>query len=494
MNRKVLLETFEQLCGTTEYETEDIRSFLQVKQYQELQDSTKFLIVGGRGSGKTRIFKTFTGEDGFRRVIGEKKPFGQPNYENTDILIGYSIDDFTMPNQTILKNLKDDNDTMAFWVGSIVIKLFNYFSKNNEKEILTIAEELFNTQELTLLKQKNALKTPSKWIPLYQQNPENWEIFLDEVDQFLLQKSKWLIIAYDQIDRISTAHDILYSYIRTLITYWFSVGTRWRRLKSKIFIRTDLRNSESLQFPDASKLGSRQIDLSWNRLSLYRLLVRRLSNAKTSEQTQEMLSYMSDIPGLVQENQSIGYLPTENEETLKVFIVKLIGRYMGSSPKKGDSYSWVPNHLQDANGDLAPRSFLKCYACAAQTMLRTESTKGSSSIALLTPSSIQGAVQEVSTDRVAELKEDFPWIENLKNVLEGGTLLMPLNDFKKRLKTLLNTKSEIKPPVSSVDELMNLLLSLGIILKGTDGRINMPEIYLHGFGLRRKGGLRRLKE
>ena len=50
VDRTVLLETFEQLGGTTEYEMEDIRSFLQVKQYQELQDPTKFLIVGGRGA------------------------------------------------------------------------------------------------------------------------------------------------------------------------------------------------------------------------------------------------------------------------------------------------------------------------------------------------------------------------------------------------------------------------------------------------------------
>lgn len=57
VDRTVLLETFEQLGGTTEYEMEDIRSFLQVKQYQELQDPTKFLIVGGRGAGKTRYLR-----------------------------------------------------------------------------------------------------------------------------------------------------------------------------------------------------------------------------------------------------------------------------------------------------------------------------------------------------------------------------------------------------------------------------------------------------
>ena len=352
---------------------------------------------------------------------------------------------------------------MAFWVGAIVLKLLAFFA--NDTEVCTVAEEFFSQQELELFEKKTTLKSPGKWLSLYQEHPENWENFLDEVDEILARRDRWLIMAYDQIDRISPDHDIMYSYIRTLIMYWFSVSTRWRRLKCKVFIRTDLRNSESLQFPDASKLGSRQIDLSWNTISLYRLLV--------------------------QENPSVGYLPTEEEEIIRRFIIYLIGRYMGASPKKGDSYSWVPNHLQDANGDLAPRSFLKCYACAAKVMLQNPKTQ--STTALLTASSIQGAVQEVSADRVAELKEDFPWLENLKTVLEGETLLMPGMEFRKKMKQLLDMDTKVKPPVRTVEELMNLLMSLGIIQKNTDERINMPEIYLHGFGLRRKGGLRRPK-
>ena len=485
MDRTVLLETFEQLGGTTEYEMEDIRSFLQVKQYQELQDPTKFLIVGGRGAGKTRVFKTFVGEDGFRRVIGAGIYFNRPNYKNTDVLVGYSKEDNSLPNQNVLGTLQEDKDTMAFWVGAIVLKLLAFFA--NDTEVCTVAEEFFSQQELELFEKKTTLKSPGKWLSLYQEHPENWENFLDEVDEILARRDRWLIMAYDQIDRISPDHDIMYSYIRTLIMYWFSVSTRWRRLKCKVFIRTDLRNSESLQFPDASKLGSRQIDLSWNTLSLYRLLIRRLANAKTEEQTREMIEYMSAVPGLVQENPSVGYLPTEEEEIIRRFIIYLIGRYMGASPKKGDSYSWVPNHLQDANGDLAPRSFLKCYACAAKVMLQNPKTQ--STTALLTASSIQGAVQ----DRVAELKEDFPWLENLKTVLEGETLLMPGMEFRKKMKQLLDMDTKVKPPVRTVEELMNLLMSLGIIQKNTDERINMPEIYLHGFGLRRKGGLRRPK-
>ena len=394
-----------------------------------------------------------------------------------------------MPNQNVLGTLQEDKDTMAFWVGAIVLKLLAFFA--NDTEVCTVAEEFFSQQELELFEKKTTLKSPGKWLSLYQEHPEDWENFLDEVDEILARRDRWLIMAYDQIDRISPDHDIMYSYIRTLIMYWFSVSTRWRRLKCKVFIRTDLRNSESLQFPDASKLGSRQIDLSWNTLSLYRLLIRRLANAKTEEQTREMIEYMSAVPGLVQENPSVGYLPTEEEEIIRRFIIYLIGRYMGASPKKGDSYSWVPNHLQDANGDLAPRSFLKCYACAAKVMLQNPKTQ--STTALLTASSIQGAVQEVSADRVAELKEDFPWLENLKTVLEGETLLMPGMEFRKKMKQLLDMDTKVKPSVRTVEELMNLLMSLGIIQKNTDERINMPEIYLHGFGLRRKGGLRRPK-
>ena len=109
----------------------------------------------------------------------------------------------------------------------------------------------------------------------------------------------------------------------------------------------------------------------------------------------------------------------------------------------------------------------------------------------MSPSSIQGAVQEVSADRVEELKEDFPWIVNLKSALEGGTLLMPYADFRDRLEIFLKMNEKDNIPANSVDDLIKLLLSLGIIIQGTDGRINMPEIYLHGFGLKRKGGLRR---
>ena len=42
-------------------------------------------------------------------------------------------------------------------------------------------------------------------------------------------------------------------------------------------------------------------------------------------------------------------------------------------------------------------------------------------------------------------------------------------------------------------EIFDMLLTLGIIMETNDGRVNVPEIYLYGFGLKRKGGIKRKK-
>lgn len=68
---------------------------------------------------------------------------------------------------------------------------------------------------------------------------------------------------------------------------------------------------------------------------------------------------------------------------------------------------------------------------------------------LLYPSRLQGALTKVSNDRVNELIEyEYGWLKVLSE-------------------------------------------KLGIFIETIDGRMNVPEIYLHGFGLKRRGGIKR---
>ena len=115
-----------------------------------------------------------------------------------------------MPNQNVLGTLQDDKDTMAFWMGSIVLKLLAFYKY--DAEIRTVAEEFFTQQELELFEKKTTLKSPGKWLSLYQEHPENWENFLDEVDEILARRDRWLIMAYDQIDRIMILCILIYAH------------------------------------------------------------------------------------------------------------------------------------------------------------------------------------------------------------------------------------------------------------------------------------------
>lgn len=96
----------------------------------------------------------------------------------------------------------------------------------------------------------------------------------------------------------------------------------------------------------------------------------------------------------------------------------------------------------------------------------------------------------VSQDRVAELKEEYAWLESLGKALEGTTLLIPVNDFIHKIESIKWSEDDLESlPSTSATEIFKVLEKLGIVYLAKDGRVNVPEIYLHGFGMKRKGGL-----
>jgi tetratricopeptide (TPR) repeat protein len=141
-----------------------------------------------------------------------------------------------------------------------------------------------------------------------------------------------------------------------------------------------------------------------------------------------------------------------------------------------------------AGGRIAPRSFLKLFVLAAEVRLE-QSEFFEESINLLQPSDLQGALMNTSEERIRELKDEYPWLESLKNSLRGLEAPIQKDIFLDALQTSGLTSQQL--PSTSSEGLLQYLLQLGIIESRSDGRINMPEIYLHGFGVKRKGGVKR---
>ena len=323
---------------------------------------------------------------------------------------------------------------------------------------------------------------------------EKWESFLDKADSFFKEKDLCVFLVYDELDRICSNYEDLFVFIRGLLDFWYRHNSRYTNLKAKIFLRSDLYNAKALRFVDASKMGAYRFELNWNKMALYQLLVKRLANMGI----EDLVSYLKDVPELLQteKNQALGYLPGDSEKAFEVFAAKMIGKYMGSNAKRGESYNWVPNHTQDGNGEVAPRAFLKCFAFAAEDMLSHEDDISKlEADQLLLPTRLQGAIARVSGDRVKELtEEEYQWMQNLITRLNKKTMLMGLEEFLSYLTPENWPEEERKNlPGKTNMEILDVLLTLGVVMKTTDGRINVPEIYLHGFGLKRKGGIKRPK-
>lgn len=469
-----------------------LEDFLVMPEYSRLREPDRFLILGGRGAGKTRVFRVLTETpDGFAKIIGEQRTIVGPNADNTHVLTGYNVHrDF--PASSILDSCADDKNARAYWAGSLLLVLMHKAPEN--LGLREIVLQYLNPDAVAQFRSFESVKRPKQWLSYIQENPEVWENILDEMDEQLERQNRWIFVAYDALDCVASQYSDLFPFLRNLLSFWYTHSRRWQRLHCKIFLRNDLYQSQLLSFTDSSKLSNCIINLVWNTTSLYRLLIKRIANAGSPE----AVAYLNQIPQLIRADldPALGYIPTEKKDKIQKFVETLLGIYMGNSPKQGRSYSWVPNHLQDANGVLSPRPFLKCFSIAAQGMCEhPEEREKLKEPQLISPTRIQGALVAVSDDRVKELQEEYSWLEELKGAFSGLTMLMDQQVFIERINMDLWDEDRKKIlPERSPQGIFSVLKNLGIVMIASDGRVNVPEIYLHGFRMKRKGGLRRPTE
>ena len=172
---------------------------------------------------------------------------------------------------------------------------------------------------------------------------------------------------------------------------------------------------------------------------------------------------------------------------------------MGKDRRRGFPYTWIPGHLADAAGNVSPRSFLAAIRAAA---IDTAEKYPHHEWALHYES-IKRGVQVASDIRVAELREDYPWVNALMQPLKG--LIVPAAFESVRglwdgvigqIQRRVQDGEERLPPAhleDGPDGLRFDLEQLGIFVRLTDGRVNVPDVFRVGYGLGRRGGVKPLR-
>ncbi|MCW2279218.1 hypothetical protein [Heliophilum fasciatum] len=480
-------------AGISELETDTaiLQTILPLPDHRRALEPDILLILGGRGSGKTKFFRLLgmaQGRQALIKKLGSRAlaDFNQTHWVNSLGRTKQKENRFPLQDSVSQFGAKATAlDWRAFWVGLLLGSVLHYVKQDEGKSFSGVLC-LDQLNEPLRLRLENHLNEIASWVPLVRDQFEGISALLDEVDERLLQSDQWLFITYDEIDRLTPGFTELVEPICGLLAFWLDRWRRWERIRPKIFLRTDLFSDEFLQFPDAAKLKAHQIRLEWTTPWLYQLLVRSMANVGMEE-------YLQSIPGLLSTKDPVlGWLPGTDEKLFQQLTEQMIGEYMGANPRRGSTFRWIPHHLQDADGRITPRSFLKLFALAAQREKESFNADQLPEARLLQPLSLQGALIEASKVRIQELCEGYPWLAAITPTLHG--LEVPV-EKKFLLQAIQDTKweGEKNPPNHQPESILRYLIQLGIAEERLDTRINVPEIYLYGFGLKRRGGIKRPK-
>ena len=363
------------------------------------------------------------------------------------------------------------------------------------------------------------------------QHAENINRLFEQRDDELDQQGIDFLVLFDALDRCADDWKTTYSIIRGLLQAALLMLS-YKRICMKIFLRSDqFDKSEIANFPDASKVLRSEVQLVWPHHQLYGLLWHYLGNSKKSGEFFRKFLHGKEWKHLDIDGNRLFFVPHDcifKRDIQREKFHAIAGEWMGTDHKRGFPYTWIPNHLADANGQISPRSFLAALRAAAED---TENQHQDDENALHYDS-IKRSMQEASRIRKVELQEDYLWADKALESLKGKVVPCDFKDIaqcwekNKILDNLIqgikqgkirrppsysNTgqpslfskedldaanpvppEKELPPPHfgEGIEGVRRDIEWLGIFQRMQDGRVNIPDVFRVAYGIKRMGGVK----
>lgn len=426
------------------------------------------LVIGGRGAGKT-LWHTALMDEKYRQVIA--KAFDLVELKSTVITPGFMVkmDDRFPGHLALSQLLKEKFKPSDIWRAVV----------------------------LRAVATSDAIPS-DRWrstVEFVANNGEEVEGLFRAADDRLTREGTSHLVVFDALDRVAPeSWEQTQSLMRGLLMVALE-ARGYQSIRLKIFARPDMiERGPATSFLDASKIVGNPVHLEWSRADLYGLLWQHLGNADAphGERFRDFVKKESrgDWPGVD------GYFPvpralrTEDSVQENLFQI-LAGFYMGSGPKRGNTYLWLPNHLADERQYVSPRSFIIALRIAAEKTPDGHPTA-------LDWRAIQEGVRQASDRRAYEIETDLPWVDKAMKPLKDLNVPCKVVEVEKRWRSsrvmdaIESDKENLPPPRfehRNMSTLLDALVAQGMCRRMQDGRINMPDIYRVTYGLGRKGGV-----
>ena len=478
--------------GTSHGEAPSLRDVYFPQSHLKALHPDVLVVTGMRGAGKTFWWSALQNE-AVRQLMDQRYARAKLS-GNTVLRTGFGVrpaaDEY--PGKDVLKRLlQEGTEPRLIWRA---------------------------VQAWQVARQDDPLRCRDDWASrtaYVREHPEMIDRLFEKEDARLNEEGRHFVVLYDALDRAADEWRAMYRIIRGLLQTALDMRS-YRRIRMKIFLRTDqFDKAEIGDFPDASKVLSSTVELGWPRHELYGLLWHRLGNAESFSKSVRAALHRSAFGNgnhtlgngdnewrrLMVDGHGFWRVPRSlvSDETIqRRTFHSITGGWMGKDRRRGFPYTWIPNHLGDTKGKVSPRSFIAALKSAAEDTKDQHVGHGYA----LHYDSIKRGVQRASEIRVAELKEDYPWVDRLLKSLHGMVTPCDFADIAERWaeqKALERLRDEVefmdvKLPPSHIEEgpdgVRLDLESLHVFLRMHDGRVNVPDVFRIGYGLGRRGGVR----
>jgi hypothetical protein len=484
--RQDLLSDLSQMGSSGRAESENSqtfkRTYLPVPEHVRAFDPGVALVVGVRGAGKSELFRAAVQENLLPAILRTTR-------EARNLRINERIDFLT--GHPLGKDFPDATEMSRFF-GSQPAKAeaerdlwFAYLLR-------TVRDHL----RASPINDSEMLKLPGaeigKVVRAFRSLEAKPLLALDDLDRKLEAEDRWLLVSYDELDVIGGYDwDSMIASIRGLVGFWASYSRRWTRIRPKIFLRTDLFRRHGQSFgADLIKLAANRAEINWSDRNLYTMLIKRIANA-----SDRLAEYCRQSRVNFDEDPDLGLIPRlQKDIDAKPLIEKIAGQFMGANLKKGRTFPWLLTHARDGNGHAIPRALVRLIEeAAAQERERPLANYNR----LLDPRSIRRALDVVSKEYVLQVNtHELPWLPGVQRRLKGHGVPMD----RRQIEYLLNKDWErpwsedqpkVRPPAENAAQLTDLLLEIGVLGSRPHNRLDVPDLFLAGLGLTRKGGVRR---
>jgi len=478
--RAALLRNLRFGQGQAEFD-DPMRDFVPIEEHLRAMDPSVVLVVGDRGAGKSSLHHAMLDER-LRRALARFAP-------EVDRIGGAAAWAQAFPLERegparrqwqnfAIQHEHQRSATRDLWLALLVRSLAPHLPPSLATSVRAVID---------------APSDPGSLFAAVRASEDAVIACIDAFDRQLEREKRWLFVSYDELDTLLDEDWGAFGrVIRGVVSLWTEFSRRWRAVRAKLFLRTDFYGRfTDVVGADIAKLAANRVELLWSDLYLFKVLLRRFASRSDAHRRYAARAGIS-----FERDATLGVLPRLNAATdASAFIERLCGEHMGANSHKGRSFTWILNAVRDGNRRASPRSLLLLVEEAARMELATPRASGSQ---LLHHVSLRNALDKVSKHQVEHaLGQEWRWLTNVRDALTANRTVPwergVVEKLLRPLATARTTGGEVEARIRglSPDELVDYLVELGVFRMRTGNRIDVPDLYLNGLGLVRKGGVKR---